>query len=319
MDYTTSGLENCLSYLLLAIWYRLALERDHRRPGVFLALCLVAGLGVLNRMDTLLLFAPFLLLAFWPTRSLRRLGLVALGFAPFIAWELFALVYYGRLFPNTAYAKLNTGLPMSYYLLEGLRYYGYSLLSDPITVPAILGAFGAALWSRDTRRVGLAVGLGLYMLYVLRAGDFMSGRFFAAPLLCAVILWCHLPRRGLSARMRRILPAAACVVALGVGLAHPLSPLRTGAHYSTEILPTLQQHPANRERRGRARRVLPDDGADDRVAPRSHAGPRLGREWTPVAGVARRTAAMSSSRSMRVSACSAPSPARARTSSTSSR
>ena len=30
---------------------------------------------------------------------------------PLLAWELFSLLFYGFPFPNTYYAKLNTGIP----------------------------------------------------------------------------------------------------------------------------------------------------------------------------------------------------------------
>ena len=47
----------------------------------------------------------------WLTLCVRAFLPSVLGFIPLIAWELFSLIYYGFLLPNTAYAKLNTGLP----------------------------------------------------------------------------------------------------------------------------------------------------------------------------------------------------------------
>ena len=47
-------------------------------------------------------------------RNLRsKQGIVPtlIAFLPFVAWEGFSLLYYGVPFPNTAYAKLNTGTP----------------------------------------------------------------------------------------------------------------------------------------------------------------------------------------------------------------
>jgi arabinofuranosyltransferase len=55
--------------------------------------------------------APALLLATWraPTWSARARA-AALGLVPAAAWTLFALAYFGFPFPNTAYAKLATGI-----------------------------------------------------------------------------------------------------------------------------------------------------------------------------------------------------------------
>ena len=52
-------------------------------------------------------------------RGLKQTAIdLALGLSPLIAWELFSLFYYGFLFPNTAFAKLNTGLPRNELMQE---------------------------------------------------------------------------------------------------------------------------------------------------------------------------------------------------------
>src|SRR5204863_239512 len=84
----------------------------------------VHGLGVTNRMDTLLLFGPALALALGRRPGPRALGEVLLGMVPFLAWEVFAVVYYGFPFPNTAYAKLGAGIPAATLAGQGLRYVG---------------------------------------------------------------------------------------------------------------------------------------------------------------------------------------------------
>ncbi len=71
---------------------------------------LLASFGVTNRMDVALLYAPAILYAFYRVRSFTAVGVVLLASTPFLLWEAFALFYYGFPFPNTAYAKLGTGI-----------------------------------------------------------------------------------------------------------------------------------------------------------------------------------------------------------------
>jgi arabinofuranosyltransferase len=62
--------------------------------------------------------------------------------------------------------------------------------------------------------LALLLGVLLYLLYVWRiGGDFMSGRFFAAPLLVAVVLICY----QVWTRPRRWLAATAVLLLLLVG------------------------------------------------------------------------------------------------------
>jgi arabinofuranosyltransferase len=112
-----------------------------------------------------------------------------LGFMPFIAWELFALLYYGFPFPNTAYAKLASGIPQSEYWQHGGWYFLNSLRRDPITLVTILAGIGLGCWVGLRRNASLAMGILLYVLYIAwMGGDFMAGRFFYLPFLGAAIL-----------------------------------------------------------------------------------------------------------------------------------
>jgi arabinofuranosyltransferase len=245
IDYATSGLENCFGYVLLALAYVLFFNRDPADDRNLLALSAVAGLAALNRPDGILPVLPLLVFAWWRRRTLRRVGLVVVGFLPLILWETFALLYYGSLVPNTAYAKLSTDLPVGFYLAAGLGYFKNSLLCDPLVLPTVIGALVAALWSRAARKVAAAVGLLLHLLYVLRVGgDFMSGRFLSAAMFAAVMLWCVLAA-GLPARVRRALAIVAGLAIVGVGALHPLSPLRATAGYGPHVAPRLQLYTQN--------------------------------------------------------------------------
>ncbi len=186
VDYSTSGLENPLTWLLLAVFVTLW-SRPERGPRDLLGLTGVAALSVVNRMDVALLFAPAVAHRLWRERSRAALVQVLLGSLPFLAWEAFSLLYYGFPFPNTAYAKLNTDLPAAHLAQQGLRYYQWTLTRDPLTLVATLAAGAWALW-RAPRTWPLLVGALLYLVYVVRiGGDFMGGRFFTAPLLLCLL------------------------------------------------------------------------------------------------------------------------------------
>jgi arabinofuranosyltransferase len=147
IDYSTSGLENPLSYLLLALFAWLLFTRDTGRRKLTL-LSLVAGLGAVNRMDTLLLFLPGLLYETWRGKNVGRAAILkalVAGFTPFILWECLALFYYGFLFPNTAYAKLGTGIPRLDLFIQGLYYLEDALYTDPLLLPTVGVALGLSL------------------------------------------------------------------------------------------------------------------------------------------------------------------------------
>lgn len=220
VDYSTSGLENPLSHLLLAGAIALYLRRP-ASPAAVLRLALLAGLLGLNRQDLLLLAGPMVAvvaLAPGPQRA-RRLGAAALGFLPLALWAAFALFYYGFPLPNTAYAKLNTGLTTAELIPQGLIYLASTIDLDPLTLLMIACGAALPLARRDWWAAAVSLGIALYLAYVVRiGGDFMSGRFLTAPLLAATAL------------VAACLPAApasyglVAAVAL-VGLLNPRSPL----------------------------------------------------------------------------------------------
>ncbi len=187
-----------------------------------------------NRLDTGLLFLPALAYAWWttPLPLRQRLGLIALGMAPLVLWELFALVYYGFPFPNTAYAKLNAGLISRAELLEhGLAYLDNSLRWDPVTWGVILLSSAVVLTRRKRCLFAPWLGTSLYLLYVVYiGGDFMSGRFFAAPLLVGVVLLAHTELRPAP-----FLPLGLVVLVIALGLRGPYVPLLfDGGHSAGE-------------------------------------------------------------------------------------
>jgi arabinofuranosyltransferase len=234
VDYSTSGLENPLSHLLLAAFWLIALdERPEGGPEGrlsarrrLLTLAVLASLSMLSRLDLVLLTAPGVIAEIFRSRRVLRarevIAILALAAIPLVLWHLFALIYYGFLFPNSAYAKLGTGLSSSLLMAQGLRYLSESFRTDPLTLLAIASAIPLALWRRTAATTALAFALAMYVGYIIRAGgDFMSGRFLTPPFLCAVVL---LATRLSAARQRVI--AMTVVTAAVVSLAVPASPLR---------------------------------------------------------------------------------------------
>ena len=250
VDFATSGLENALSHMLLAaflvVWFQnsdeLRVTSDefrgravqpttsdqrptttrHAPPATrhLLLLSFLAALLALNRLDALLLVAPALGWALWRQRSARAVAAVALGFLPLALWTAFSLFYYGFPFPNTAYAKLATGIPSIELARQGGLYLLNSLRWDPLTLAVIVAAVLWAVAARRVAAIAVALGIVLYLLYVVRiGGDFMSGRFLTLPLLAAVGLLLAGPGRTIatatvSTRQRAAAITAALILLL---------------------------------------------------------------------------------------------------------
>ena len=190
VSFSTSGLENPLSHLLLTALF-VASTGPQVRPWL---VWLLGALIVTNRLDHGLLVAPMLVatLARTPRAQWWKPLLATL---PIVAWLLFALVYYGFPSPNTAYAKLNVSIPRGAIVAQGLSYVVDSLLTDPVVVLVIVLSVVTVLASRRLSQPLALHGLGIaaYVVYVCWiGGDFMSGRFLVAPFLMAVLVASHL-------------------------------------------------------------------------------------------------------------------------------
>ncbi len=229
MDYSTSGLENPLSHLLVSIFFLIFLTHTIEKKTV-VQLSLVAALAGLNRMDCLLLYSPVLIYLLWKDHSWRNISYMALGFSPLLTWELFSLFYYGFLFSNTAYAKLATCVHMTELLEQGLYYIWSSFTVDPVTMLIIVAGIVVPILTKQWRLVLIASGVLLYILYVIKIGGcFMSGRFFAAPFLVSVIV---LSQYRVKQHMSGWwLPG---LVVLSIGMSGTLSPVYTTAAYGGE-------------------------------------------------------------------------------------
>ncbi len=205
-DYTSSGLENPLSYLLFSVFGYLLL-RKQAHPKFWLYLSLTVALSLLNRLDMVIFYAPPLLLL--AINSWRRINWkqAILGATPLIAWFIFAFIYYGFLFPNTKYAKLGTGIATARYIEHGMIYAKFTLITDTATGLEILSSLAfiiIALIKKPTSwrsplllPASIALGLYWYVLYLIYVGgDYMVGRFWAYPAFVSVwLLYIFLPEK----------------------------------------------------------------------------------------------------------------------------
>lgn len=233
VDYSTSGLENPLTYLLLAVFAVLYL-RSGSRGDKLIGLAFIFGLALLNRMDLLLVLGPGMLWCLWSEREKVGKWVWVVGVVPFGVWMLFSLFYYGFPFPNTAYAKLGTGVGADELFAKGLHYLIQSSRNDPLTPFILLAGVVLPIVRRDWRLCALAIGNFLYIAYVIKiGGDYMSGRFLAVPfLLSCIVLFSQYSFDDLKQRVGLVL----CFFV--VGLSGPFSPLLSGADYGL----TTNQH-----------------------------------------------------------------------------
>ena len=195
VDYSTSGLENPLTHLLLVGLWAVAWSgpTNSRR---LLSLGLLTSALLLNRLDLALLVAPLCLdrLLAWGGPWKKAVWPLLASILPLLLWELFSFWYYGSIFPNTALAKLNVGIDRSELIVRGLEYLISCAHSDPLTSVVILaGLISAFLHPVRSARVA-AIGVWLYLFYVVAiGGDFMAGRFLTGPFLFSLLILLRLP------------------------------------------------------------------------------------------------------------------------------
>ena len=232
-DYSTSGLENPLTHFLLAAFFLVYFRNIDSYKKLFI-LSFILALITTNRTDIALLVAPSLLYFLLKTGKLQGIYVCILGITPILLWEAFSLFYYGFLFPNTAYAKLNTGIGGLELAAQGLAYLINSINLDPLTLLAISLSIIIPFVEWKTDEMPVVIGIFIYLIYIVKiGGDFMSGRFLAAPLFVGVVL---LARTRLDDIRGTCI--ALFVAVLLVGFGSPRPPLLSGKDYEVTSPPS---------------------------------------------------------------------------------
>ncbi len=231
IDYTSSGLENPLTYFLVALFYTRYLDRQRGALADARELrhyTLIASLAFLTRPDAVLLFAVPLAEMLWQVmrrRPQRAVVPVLVGAAPAILWLAFATFYYGFPLPNTYYAKVANGIPKLLLYQQGIAYVLNSISHDPIT----LGTVGLALltvWRGEAGGTRAALSAVLYVAYTVSVGgDFMSGRFFTTPFLIAVM--------AVAPAAAALSAPAALAALVAYNLFMPIVPIKTTSRYES--------------------------------------------------------------------------------------
>ena len=221
IDYSSSGLENALAHLLVALYLVRVLTHPPARERVQGEVALVALL-LLTRLDLVFLVGPIqaarlveLVRATPRERASARSVLVAClrGASPLLLWEAFSAFYFGALIPTSARAKLGLGLAPLAQVRHGLAYVDNMLQYDQVTSLVIAAAVVATAVSRRRALRPVAVGLLLHLAYVVGVGgDHMGGRFFSVPFVVAVACVAQ-AARGRSAYVA----AGAAIVSAALG------------------------------------------------------------------------------------------------------
>ncbi len=224
ISYTTSGLENSLLFFLSAVFLETLAKAEKYNAKAMLKLAVVFSLLAMARMDEVLLFIPVIVWIYLFRREnvsfIQAVGLGILGLMPFILWEAFATFYFGFPFPNPAYVKLGTAIPMIQYLKRGVLYAFYTALDDAVVViiPAVVVIL--TMFSKKLKYILVAAGLAVYGIYVVRiGGDFMMGRHFTNMLFVSVALFMimqnnEMPNFTMMRKLRSAFNAAVVITVL---------------------------------------------------------------------------------------------------------
>lgn len=205
-DYSTSGLENPLSHMLLALFLVTFLHQQYKELDFFL-LSFISSCLVMNRYDHCLIIAPAMLMIFLLRKNyINDFKSGVVGFSPLWLWFAFSWFYYGSIFPDTYYAKLSTGVPVVDRVHLAVMHHLRLLDLDPVGSYLMLTAIGMSCAlgvkillnnkrrtelniEKNSRLVSLGLGVLIYNLYFLYAGgDYMTGRLVSITVFLSVFL-----------------------------------------------------------------------------------------------------------------------------------
>ena len=195
LSYTTSGLENAQILMLSSFYLTVLFKNEYFSKKELFKIALLEGLIAFTRMDCVLIFAfasAYVFLfrykkdekdsgKFSLNKLFQVIPIAILGLSPFILWEMFSWFYYGSFVPNTALAKLNTGFPLSDYLIRGVWYGFLSLFFDAalLLFPVSFIIYNLCVNYKNPKLLSATLGIVFYLMYIIYiGGDFMLGRHF---------------------------------------------------------------------------------------------------------------------------------------------
>ncbi len=243
VDFSTSGLENPLIFVLCIVFFDLYILANRQQPAdssqkTVIALHVVAGFMLLTRHDLLMVvILPLLYLHFsGVVRREDRLMNVTIAGSLLFIWTIFSLFYYGVPLPNTAYAKLGMDVAHMQMLEQGAMYFWRGIKTDFVPVISIMFCIVCLILSnkKHFRVIGFSGILNiLYILWI--GGDFMIGRFYAHIFLYLIFSAALLFQEWPGAASGKVSYSIACMVSailLFYGVFYPHTPVNSPAVYS---------------------------------------------------------------------------------------
>lgn len=234
VDYSSSGLENPLTMLIAGAGTLLFLRPPPGTPRHPLLIFTFAAVLFLTRIDAVLLLAgPVLGIAaqLLMQRRTRELFAACAGLIPAGLWLVFASFYFGSPLPNVYFAKLGSLESAGTLIKSGRLYLWATAQYDPVgAVVILLGVVSGLFVLRTRGAILVSLSILLYLFYVVWiGGDFMLGRFFAAPIAVSLVLigFTVIERR----RWRLYLVEAAGIAAVFFVVISPHAPLRISSNY----------------------------------------------------------------------------------------
>ena len=193
--FATCGLEAPLTIVLFcAFGWALLKESDINR---WFFISFFVSLSLVNRLDEVIFYFPVCFYLLISRFRRIRWNQCLLGSIPIVLWVVFSLFYYGFIFPNTKYAKLNTGIPSSDYIRHGVLYLKNMLLSDcssgflllvvAVGVPVyrLILQHGKATISSEMLCIALGIlSYSAYVVYV--GGDYMAWHYWSLPVFASI-------------------------------------------------------------------------------------------------------------------------------------
>ena len=235
MDYSSSGLENPLLHLLLVIYVCvLTLQKDNLKR--FFYTSLLYNLIFLTRPDAIVIITPissyFLAITIKSHGLKQTLKYALFSVCPTLAWEMFSLIYYGSLVPNTALSKVNISYPRIELFDRGIAYLKFNLREDTVTLVTIICSFIFVWFNKNIYAKILMLGVVLQMLYICYVGaDYMLGRFLTTSILVAMLSFILMEFNNIV--LKRVF--INCSIFLTVFLVVLFFPLYYGANLSYSI------------------------------------------------------------------------------------